>query len=84
METENGMQTANDNLEGGVSGFDDEDGNRWWALHEAARKAVEACARERTANHQVGGGEDRHRGTRVSDGGRADHGRDLPFAASER
>lgn len=73
------MQAANDNLPDAVSGFEE-----WETLHEAAQRVVEACARERTASHQVGGGEDRHRGTRVSDGGRADHGRDLPFAASER
>jgi hypothetical protein len=45
------MQADNDNLDGCVSGFDD-----WTALHEAARKVVEACARERAHLHQVEAG----------------------------
>ena len=43
------MEAANDNLQDAVSGFDE-----WETLHAAAQRVVEACARERTASHQVG------------------------------
>lgn len=46
------MQAANDNLPDAVSGVEDDECS-WEALHEAARKAVEACARERAASHQL-------------------------------
>lgn len=72
------MQAANDNLDGCVSGFDD-----WVPLHEAVRKVVEACARERAASHQVGGREDTHGETDLQDCGR-DHRETRPFLASDR
>lgn len=64
------MQADNDNLEPGVSGFEN-----WKALHEAARKVVEACANERAHLHQVGRGDRRE--TDMNDGRRADHARRL-------
>jgi hypothetical protein len=65
------MQAANDNLPGLISGIEDDECS-WESLHEAARKVVEACTRERAASHQVGLREE-GRKTDVSDSGRADH-----------
>lgn len=61
------MQAANDNLEMTVHGFEDDECSRE-TLHEAARKAVEACARERAASHQVDVRED------ISGMGKSAHG----------
>lgn len=58
------MQADNDNLEPGVEGFEN-----WEALHEAAQRVVEACARERANSHLRVVRED-HRETNVNDGGR--------------
>lgn len=62
------MQADNDNLEGGVSGIEDDE-CAWEALHEAARKAVETCAQQRASLHQFAGREDH----REAGSGRADH-----------
>lgn len=66
------MQADNDNLQRGVEGFEN-----WEALHDAARKVVEACAIERAHLHQVGACKNAHREADLNDGRRADHARRL-------
>lgn len=64
------MQADNDNLQRGVEGIEN-----WEALHEAARKVVEACANERAHSHQVSGREEATGETDLKECGRADHAR---------
>lgn len=58
------MNAANDNLPGLVSGT-----GEWESLHDAAKKVVEACARERASLHQSAGREDRGKTDRDNGGG---------------